>query len=102
MSAPVPYTRSTISTEVVTGPHDFATVLNFLKHKDASIARSGWDKNMWVAMHKAPALNPLVKLEPFCYIRTPDGKIYPWVTSHQDLFADDWYVIKTTETWHGE
>lgn len=77
--------------EQVDGPYNFPMALEALIRDGSKIACSGWHgKNMYVQKYDRCVQ---IGTEDWCFIRTPDGKVYPWNPSQRDLFATDWYVV---------
>ena len=54
------------------------------------VCREGWNgKGMWIAT-QFPDKDSKMNGGPYVYISAPNGKLYPWNASQQDLFAEDW------------
>ncbi len=55
--------------------------------------RRGWNGPGMYVQIQIPDDNSKMGL-PYIYISTVDAKLVPWVASHTDLMAEDWYVIE--------
>ena len=56
------------------------------------VARAGWNgRNMWIAL-QTPDNHSKMSL-PYVYMKTADHQMVPWLCSHTDLLANDWYVL---------
>ncbi|WP_125153109.1 Thoeris anti-defense Tad2 family protein [Clostridium rectalis] len=58
------------------------------------IARKSWDKNTWIQV-KYTLLESKISL-PYIY-KNNNGKLIPWVSSEDDILANDWRLIETGE-----
>jgi hypothetical protein len=55
------------------------------------VARKGWNgKGMHVRMSK----QPIVGYNDYLIIVGVDGMITPWISSHTDILAEDWYILE--------
>jgi Protein of unknown function (DUF2829) len=76
---------------MVSSGMDFSSALRELRAAKR-ITRAGWNgKGMWLALQR-PDENSKMK-RPYIYISIITGELVPWVASHGDLLADDWYVV---------
>jgi hypothetical protein len=56
------------------------------------VSRSGWNgKGMWVQLQVPDSMSKMSL--PYIYMRTVGGDNVPWVASHTDLLASDWYIV---------
>lgn len=56
------------------------------------VARRGWNgKDMWVAL-QVPDAHSKMGL-PYAYMKTVDNALVPWVASHSDMLAGDWFIL---------
>ena len=86
----------------------YQAALEAARFAELPIARAGWNgKGMFVYAVPAasyPAQTGVAKkvfgeeakVEYGAYlaIKAADGKVYPWVPSQQDTFADDWEIVQ--------
>lgn len=69
----------------------FSVALTLLK-EGKRVARDGWNgKGMWVQLQRPDEHSKMRR--PYIYISTVSGELVPWVASHGDLLADDWYRV---------
>ncbi len=57
------------------------------------VARSGWNGACMYLHLQIPDENSKMR-KPYIYISCPDGDLIPWVASHTDLLANDWYLLE--------
>lgn len=56
------------------------------------VSRAGWNgKGMWLALQVPDARSKMRR--PYIYMSPVDGDLVPWVASHSDLLATDWFVV---------
>lgn len=66
---------------------DFSNALSAAK-QGKKISREGWNgKGMYVRREDG---DPRECRPPYLILNAADGKVYPWVASQADLFAEDW------------
>ncbi|MGH6822812.1 MAG: DUF2829 domain-containing protein [Methylocella sp.] len=61
------------------------------------VSRAGWSfgeglggKKMWLRLQK-PDASPDMTV-PYIFMSTVSGDLVPWVASHDDMLAEDWFV----------
>ncbi len=70
---------------------DFSEALKVLK-AGYQVARKGWNgSGMWVELQTPDEHSKMRR--PYLYMSPVDGDLVPWVASHSDLLADDWYTV---------
>lgn len=68
----------------------FSQALEALK-SGAKMTRSGWNgKGMYIEL-QTPTETSKMTL-PYLFMKTVDDQLVPWVASHTDLLANDWYT----------
>lgn len=80
---------------------NFGKALEVLKEDPWNkVARTGWNgKGMWVHLC-VPPTSPFsdeksdeFEALPYLEMKTADNKFVPWITSQQDILAEDWMFI---------
>lgn len=71
---------------------DFSKALGELKI-GGRLARRGWNGPGQFVQMQLPDSHSKMKL-PYLYIHTTQGQLVPWVASHTDILADDWYIVR--------
>lgn len=57
------------------------------------VSRLGWNgKGMWLALQVPDEHSKMQR--PYIYIKTAQDRLVPWVASHGDLLADDWFTVE--------
>lgn len=70
---------------------DFQAALDALKD-ECAVARKGWNgKGMWLKL-QVPDEHSKMSL-PYIYMCTVTSDLVPWIASHSDLLAEDWFVV---------
>lgn len=60
------------------------------------MSRNGWNGNGMYTMLQVPDEHSKMNL-PYFYLSTANGKKIPWVASHSDMLATDWYIVEEVE-----
>lgn len=70
----------------------FGLVIEALKSGKVA-SRHGWNgKGMYITL-QIPDENSKMQL-PYIYMSTVNGELVPWVASHTDMLADDWFLLE--------
>jgi Protein of unknown function (DUF2829) len=57
------------------------------------VARSGWNgRGMWLAL-QVPDANSKMGF-PYIYMKSVDGRLFPWNPNQLDMLSDDWEVVE--------
>lgn len=57
----------------------------------AKMTRIGWNgKGMYIELQTPTETSKMTR--PYLFMKTVDDQLVPWVASHTDLLADDWYT----------
>ncbi len=71
----------------------FSTVLIELKKNPSSkFTRRGWNGSGQFITLQVPDEHSKMR-RPYIYMSPVDGQLVPWVASHTDLLAEDWYGV---------
>jgi hypothetical protein len=67
---------------------NFGEALKYLK-RGLKVCRKGWNgKGMYIEAQIPDKYSKMTK--PYLFIKTADDNRIPWVTSQEDVFAEDW------------
>ena len=70
---------------------DFGEALQELR-AGKRVSRVGWNGvGMWIALQRPDEHSKMKR--PYLYIKTAQNELVPWVASHGDLLASDWFVV---------
>lgn len=68
----------------------FSQALESLK-AGAKMTRFGWNgKGMYIELQTPTETSKMTR--PYLFMKTVDDQLVPWVASHTDLLANDWYT----------
>lgn len=71
---------------------NFSEALEALKRGER-VSRNGWNgMGMYVKLQKPDENSKMGK--PYIFISIVTGELVPWVASHGDILADDWFNIE--------
>ena len=70
----------------------FEGALNILK-EGKKLSRHGWNgTNQFIELQVPTELSKMKR--PYIFISPVDGNLVPWVASHTDLLALDWFIVE--------
>jgi hypothetical protein len=61
------------------------------------MARQGWNGRGMYTMLQIPDEHSKMNL-PYFYMFTAQGQNVPWVASHSDMLATDWYIVEEAKS----
>lgn len=70
--------------------YNFSRALQLIK-EGAKLSRAGWNgRGMWIGLRR-PDHNSEMS-SGYLFISIVGGELVPWVASHGDLLAEDWFI----------
>jgi len=66
----------------------FSEALERMKNHDAEVSRKSWPKGDWVYINRLQHF-----VLPHFLRANKNGDYIPWTPSHDDLLADDWFIV---------
>lgn len=69
----------------------FGDVLKALREGQRA-SRNGWNgKGMYIELQVPDEYSKMKR--PYIFMSPVDGDLVPWVASHSDMLANDWYLL---------
>lgn len=96
-----------IAHRVASALMDFGSALKALRDRN-QVSREGWSGETWIALvsgadwwlyadsRDSEELSDIInssELASFILLKTPKGRLIPWVATQSDLLATDWGIV---------